>query len=456
MDLYGSLFRSVLFPAWETHLRGRPTLERLAYLERTQWCSADELAAIQLGGLRRLLQHSYEHVPFQRARFEAAGLTPSDVRSIDDLLRLPLLTRAEATAAGDARKSTVAPFPTIKKNTSGSSGVPLVFAYDEASEYWRQGVKLRAYGWGGYRLGDRTLHYWGPPSTATPSRRARAKIAVDRAIKRETYLDCTRRDEAYQLAVVETIRAEKPKSIVCYAQSGAELARFINARGLRDWGTIPVLCGAEALFPQDRAALEQAFGPAVFETYGSREVMLMGSECEAHAGLHVPMENLVVEIVVTEPDGKQRHARPGEQGEVVVTDLHNLGMPFIRYANGDLATAGDGTRCDCGRSLVRLGAIDGRKMDTLSDADGNPVAGMLVVICIVPLAATIEQFQCVQHVDRSITLRVVPTARWTDETEAQLLGKLRERIRGVPIAVEKVRDIPAAATGKRRPVVVER
>lgn len=454
MDAYGLFFRSVLFPAWETGLRHRPTLNHLAYLERTQWCSADELVAIQLGALRRLLTHAYQNVPFHRRRFDAAGIAPTDIKSLDDLLRIPLLTRAEANATLDERRSTVPPFPEVHKSTSGSSGVPLTFGYDWGSEHWRQAVRLRGYGWAGYRLGDRTLHYWGPAVTVPPLKK-RAKIAVDRALRRETYMDCTRRDEAYLREVVDTIRREKPQSVVCFAQSAGFLARYINAHGLRDWDDIPVICGAEPLFPQDRAALGEAFGTGVFETYGSREVMLMGAECPAHAGLHVPMENLIVEIVVTAPDGKQRHARPGEQGEVVVTDLHNFGMPFIRYVNGDLATAGPEARCSCGRALTRVGAIEGRKTDTLVDGAGNTVAGLLINVLMVPVAEAVQEFQCVQHKDRSITLKLVTTSHYTPAIEAQLRESLRARISGVPIAIERVADIPAATSGKRRPVVVE-
>ena len=69
MDLYRHLFSRVLYPAWESGLRGRPTLRRLAYLEKTQWRPFDELEAIQAGALQRLLRHAYENVPFYRRRF---------------------------------------------------------------------------------------------------------------------------------------------------------------------------------------------------------------------------------------------------------------------------------------------------------------------------------------------------------------------------------------------------
>jgi phenylacetate-CoA ligase len=117
---------------------------------------------------------------------------------------------------------------------------------------------------------------------------------------------------------------------------------------LRTWSSdITVICGAEPLVPKDRAAIEAAFGPA-FETYGSRETMLIGAECAAHAGMHLSDENLVVEIAHA-----GQPVADGVAGEVVVTDLHNYAMPFIRYQNGDAATILRG-RCICGRGLRRI------------------------------------------------------------------------------------------------------
>src|SRR5262249_51373272 len=134
MDLYGTLYRRVLFPAWEGALRGRSTLERLRYLEQTQWRSADELAALQTGALRRLLRHALSHVPLYRR----LGIAPGDVRSIEDLARLPVLSREAAQQAGEERASTAPPGVEIRKSTSGTMGKPLVFGYDRESEYWRQ------------------------------------------------------------------------------------------------------------------------------------------------------------------------------------------------------------------------------------------------------------------------------------------------------------------------------
>jgi len=195
----------------------------------------------------------------------------------------------------------------------------------------------------------------------------------------------------------------------------------------------------------------------VFETYGCREFMLMGSECEAHDGLHESMENLIVEILVREPDGSTRLARPGEKGEVAVTDLHNLACPFIRYLTGDLAVAREHTPCPCGRTLPKFGPVEGRVTDTMRDADGNPVEGILFNILFLNMAKHTKQFQVVQRADRRLVLRIVPTqpGYLPPDAEALIRDFVGKHLRGVPLDIEVVRDIPLTRAGKLRRVIVE-
>jgi phenylacetate-CoA ligase len=455
VEVYGRFFRSVLLPTWETRIRRRPTLARLAFLERTQWRSHDELHALQSGALRRLIHHAYEHVPFYRRRFDAAGLSPHDIRTPEDLAKLPVLTREDARQDPESRASTSPPFATIRKNTGGTTGQPLLFGYEPDSEHWRNAIRLRGYRWAGYELGDKVLHYWGAPVEDQPPFTTRAKIAADRWMKRETYVACAVMGEREMRAVVERIEREQPRVIVCYTQAGAELARFINANGLRSWDTIRVICGAERLFPSDRADLEEAFGGHIFETYGCREVMLIGAECELHEGLHVSMENLVVEIVVTEPDGTRRPAREGEIGEVMITDLHNLGMPFIRYLNGDMAVAGGAGRCGCGRTLPRIASVEGRSADLIRDANGAAVSGIAFNVLFTGLAGAARQWQVVQHKDRSVTLRVVPGESLDGGKLDAMRRMLGRYVQGLPVSVETVASIEPTKAGKRRTVIVE-
>ncbi|HWM86256.1 MAG TPA: hypothetical protein VNO33_10475, partial [Kofleriaceae bacterium] len=401
--------------------------------------------------LAALLRHAYQNVPFYRRRFDDAGLRPEDIRGPEDLVRLPVLTRQEARAAQEERASTAPPRPVIRKTTGGTTGEPLVIRYDLDSEYWRQAIKLRGFGWSGWRVGDVSLHYWGEYTREQPLRQ-RLKQGVDRAIRREHYVDCTPRGDEPKAEVVRLIRKIRPRAIFCYAQAGAELARYINREGARDWDTIPVLCGAERVWPADRAALEQAFGPAVFETYGCREVMLIATECGEHQGLHVQLENLVVELCG--PDGAP--VAPGQVGEVVLTDLHNHGHPFIRYANGDLAVAMPPEPCRCGRAHPRLASVEGRSTETLRDRDGNAVGGMIFNLAFSPLADAVRQFQAVQHRDGSITIKVVPAGgELPREAVAHVEKSCARYLPGLLVRFETVGDIPATRTGKRQVVIVE-
>ena len=454
-DPYGALLGRVLYPGWE-RVRGRPTFELLALLQRTERASSDELEALRTGFLRRLVHHAFHHTSYYRTALTQAGISPSDIRSFEDLRKLPVLERATAQATVEAR---TADWPEVEvtKATSGSTGQPLVVKFSAESRHWRDATRWRGFGWGGYRMGDKAMHLWGV-AAAPPSRSERIKIAVDRVLRRDVYVDCMVRSDDKLDAMVDTLRRARPQVLAGYAQALADLARYVNRRGLRAWGTIPVIYGAERLWEHDRADLVKAFGPAVFETYGCREFMLMGSECEVHEGLHESVENLVVELLVREPDGTFRPARPGERGEVAITDLHNLACPFIRYLTGDAATARTYPPCPCGRTLPRFGPIDGRVTDTMRDAEGNPVEGILFNILFLAIAKHTRQFQAVQRRDGRLVLRVVPAAhgKLPDEAVALIREFVGRYVRGVPLEIECVPEIPLTAAGKLRRVMVER
>src|SRR5690606_25431630 len=138
-----------------------------------------------------------------------------------------------------------------------------------------------------------------------------------------------------------------------------------------------VIVGAEKLYPFQRKLIEEAFAAPVFETYGSREFMLIAAECDRHEGLHLTSEHLLVEIL--DEDGRPTPA--GEAGNVVITDLYNFGMPFIRYANGDRAIAG-WSKCSCGRGLPLLRQVTGRRLDVLHSPDGRRIPGEFFPHCL--------------------------------------------------------------------------
>jgi phenylacetate-CoA ligase len=455
MDLYGPLLAKALFPAFEA-ARGRPTVPLLRFLEGSQHWSLGALRDLQLGMLRRLVRHAYQHTAYYREALDERDLRPDDVDSLDILGKLPLLDRDTLRATMTTRLAGAGPRVAITKSTSGTTGEPVVVKYNVESRHWRDATRWRGYGWAGYRVGMRAMHYWGA-GPKSPSWIKRAKVALDHRLKRDCYVDCTPRGEAALNEAVWQIRKFKPEVMIAYSAGAAALAKFVNENKLRDWRPFPVLVGAERLWPQDREAIEQAFGPA-FETYGCREVMLIASECDAHTGMHTSMETMITELIVRLPDGTTRPARPGEAGEVVVTDLHNLACPMIRYVNGDMAVAHEEDVCACGRASTRIGPIEGRTTETLRDGRGNAVGGLVFNILFGVMDQVAKQFQVVQRLDGSVVMKVVPTSgtKLPDLNHRAIHAFADKYLPGAPFAIEYVESIPLTAAGKRKVVIVER
>src|SRR6185312_11831504 len=149
-------------------------------------------------------------------------------------------------------------------------------------------------------------------------------------------------------------------------------------------------------------------------------------------------ETQILEIVVREPDGRVRAAQPGETGEVVVTDLHNLACPMIRYVNGDLALARAHTTCACGRQLAKLGPVEGRVTETLRDGRGDAVSGLVFNILFGVMEPVAKQFQVVQKKQGDVVMRVIPTAGpiLPDWSEHEIRKFADKYLPGSPFAIE--------------------
>jgi phenylacetate-CoA ligase len=448
MDPYRTLFRHLLLPTWETTIRRRATLARWAELERTQWGSPEQIRAGQRAELRALLTHAQTNIPYYREIFADAGLDPRDVRDVRDLGCLPRLTKDVVRARYEDLVDARTRARHVHKRTSGSTGIPFRFEYDRDSEVWRHAARWRGYGFAGYRPGARALYYWGQ---AIPIRGWKGlKIGLDRAFRRERFVNCFEQDEASLLAAIDVLRTYRPEFMVGFTVATAILARFILDRKSSEIGPVTVLCAAEGARDGDREAIAQAFGGPVFDTYGSRETMLLATECEMHDGLHTMDETHVIETVIGE-----RPARPGEVGDVLVTDLHNYGMPLIRYQNGDLAMAREDAPCACGRGLGRIERVMGRKSETLRNAQGDPIPGMLVHSMISHLQHSLREVQVVQRASGEVVLRVVPGGASDGRVLETMATTVRTYLRGLPVRVEAVETIERGPNGKHRCIMVE-
>lgn len=441
------LHRRLLLPAFESGLKRRKTFRYWAELECSQWLEPTALEQLQLEALRRLLAHAFAQCPYYREAWTQQGLDPHGVRSSRDFQAWPVIDREVIRQHRLQMRARVPGLRLLAKSTGGSSGVPLQFDLDTDSHDRRTAAWHRGYAWAGAELGRKELYLWGAP-VGRQSWPRRCKEYLYQRLYRRRMLNAFDFGEATVPLFLKRLNRYRPDTIVAYTTPLYLFARALHERGLRPFSPRAVIVGAEKLYPFQRAMIESVFQAPVFETYGSREFMLIGAECDRHEGLHLTAEHLLVEVL----DDAGRPTADGEEGDVVVTDLYNYGMPFVRYATGDRAVAG-WKQCSCGRSLPLLRRVVGRRLDALQTPDGRLIAGEFFPHLLKDYPA-VRQFQVTQERPDRVELRVVVREPWRQadrhaiaDAAGAILGPAT-RLDIVPVA-----DIPLTPAGKHRVVV---
>ncbi len=419
-------------------LRGRHYGRYRRLLERSQWLPREQVLALQWSELSRLLDHVFTHVPYYQRKYKAAGIERADIRSLADFARLPFLTRQEIQEhREELRAANVARL--LPHSTSGSSGSPTHFYITLDSYDWRTAATHRAYSWSGCTLGELTLQLWGAPIGAPP-RWKRMKVRTFNALQRIHIVSSFSQSPALWQRVYEWSCRRRPVLIVGYASSLEAYAAYLVEHALQPPPPRSLISGAELMPAPVRQRVETALGAPLFNTYGSREFMSIAAECAAHQGLHVHAENLVVET-----------ARPAEEGpsDILVTDLHNYGLPFVRYLIGDTGIM-DHSPCPCGRGLPRIRSIDGRSMDMLRTPDGRVVPGMLF-IHLMKEFPEIRDYQARQLAPDRLAISTV-LDRPISAAHRELLNSELRKVFGpvMQFDFETVDAIPRLPSGKKR------
>ena len=435
---YARLLESVLLPAYD-RVRGRHYVERRTFLDRSQWWSAERVRDFQWTEVKKLLAHVYASVPYLRVKYRTAGVALEDLRGWDDFRRLPTLTRAEVNTHRPELCSTAYRGRLLPHATGGSTGAPTRFFRTYESYDWRTAAKDRAYSWSGWRLGEPAIYLWGGP-VGPVSRRQAWKTRAYEAIQRQLIVNTfSQSDELWEETYSRALRF-RPVLVVGYVSSLDGFAEYLRRTNRTIAGIRCAIAAAEPLFDDTRRRIERGLGVPVFNTYGSREFMSIAAECECRNGLHLHAENLVVET---------RDRSDTGPSEILVTDLHNYGMPFVRYEIGDLGMLADAP-CRCGRGLPRLTAVEGRVLDALRTADGRFVPGEFFP----HLLKEIPEFAHYRVEQKSID-HIVISAVLTGSLSARSDRLLRREIASVfgsstICELQRVRHIPRLRSGKRR------
>ena len=443
MDAAAVLIKKVLFPAWAWR-NGSARLKYLAQLERSQFLPADAIRESQWTQFRALIEHAYDQCPFYRDRWSAAGVSPRDIRSLEDAALIPLTSKTDIQehqqdliAAGYRDR------PLVRDMTGGSTGSPMVFYYDEDRRDSRTAAAMRHDRWTGWDIGQRMAVLWGAPRDL-----ARSPVVKDRVrdwiLQRAIMLDASAIDDGRMHAFHARLLRERPPFLLAYANTLALFAQFVRDLNLEPPRPRAIICSGEFLTSESRALIESTLGCRVFNRYGSREFSVIASECAHHDGLHVNAENLHVEVL--------HEGRPvsDREGEIVVTDLRNFAMPLIRYRTRDVGSM-TSRSCPCNRGLPLLDLTGGRVTDFLTAVGGARVSGVAIATYGITNIPGIRQIQFVQERRNAVRARVVRGAGWSEESLQALSMRVRRLLgESMTIDVEYTDQIALEASGKYR------
>jgi len=317
-----------------------------------------ELRDLQLGRLKEVCERAYDRVPFYYHAFHKAGIKPKQIRSLEDLSRLPFTTKDDLRDNYPFGLFAV-PSSDIEEvhTSSGTTGKPIVGGYTHRDiELWsevmarclacsgttKDDVVQNAYGYGLF-TGGLGVHYGarriGASVIPISGGNTKRQIMIMQDFG-STILTCT---PSYSLYLAEVA-----------AEMGADFAQMKLKAGN---------FGAEPWSENMRVEIEKKLDLLALDIYGLTEIIGPGvaNECEAKSGLHIFEDHFYPEII--DPQTGE-NLPPGEAGELVITTLTKEAMPLIRYRTRDITTLIPGI-CSCGRTMVRMKRITGRTDDML-------------------------------------------------------------------------------------------
>ncbi|MBM3227723.1 glycosyltransferase [Candidatus Peribacteria bacterium] len=415
----------------------------------SQYLSSKDMRELQEVKLRRLIRDAYRHVPYYRQMMENLGLGPKDIASLDDLRKLPMLSKKQLreNLYFDLFSATHNKKEMIRICTSGSTGEPLVTYAERRQLEMRWASTLRAYEWTGWKFGDRQVRLWHQTIGMSFLQVVREK--TDAWFMNRLFIPAYEIREDNIEDFLRKIRRHRPVLMDGYAESFNFLAHYSQQAQKSGIRPKAIMSSAQVMPDHVRAKIQNTFSTEVFDKYGSREFSGIAYECEAHDGHHVIAESYIVEVLVD-----NRPAKPGEIGEIVITDLNNFSVPLIRYRIGDLATVMEDRPCACGRGMPKLGRIEGRAQAIILGANGAWVPGTFFSHYFKEYEFALRQYQIVQTSRDSLTVKIIKNESFSADVEQEILSGLRKFLgETMDITMEFVESIPMVKTGKRTSVV---
>ncbi|VVB62036.1 Uncharacterised protein [uncultured archaeon] len=345
--------------------------------------------------LKKLILHTYYNVSYYQDIFNKIGIVENEKVNLEKFHEIPILTKELLMKHQKELLSKDYMNRRWYRNYSGgSTGEPTMFIQDKNYKKWYTASEKYYY----QDIVDidesnvKKIYLWGSPQDLFKGSIG-LKNKISNWFKNTLILNSFKMDQNNLLSYIKTINTYKPDLIRGYADSLYELAKFSEIKNLNIYKPKKIVSSAETLTTEKREKIETAFGTKVYDSYGSRETASIAGECK-YGLIHIFSFNNFLEII----DRNNNPVIEGQEGRIIVTNLHNYSMPFIRYELGDLGVLGP-KKCICGNFLPCIKRISGRFEEQFIKKDGSIVIGYFFVHLIGVLLnkGYIKKFQIIQE-----------------------------------------------------------
>lgn len=321
--------------------------------------SRDELNKVQLEGLQKSLRRVWNN-EFYRSRLMKGGLaSPDEVKSLDDLKKLPFFTKDDFREAYPLKMSCVDRKELLEFHmSSGSTGTPVVMAYTKNDlNQWAE-CMARCYTMAGMEKGDalQIMPTFGLFNGGFGCYHGSRKAGL-------FTIPASSGNTERQIRLMRDFHAKGFVSVVSYVP---RIMEMLDAQEDHDIPSLRVgIFGSETFSDEMRRKIEKRLHIECFDIYGMTEtggIGTTGQDCKEHCGIHVWEDQYITEII----DPVTGEVLPdGEYGEAVFTSLTREAMPIIRYRTHDITRILSREKCACGRTSLRIDRITGRTDDML-------------------------------------------------------------------------------------------
>jgi len=429
---------------WNIWVRIRGSGFKKEYHEIKNINSKDKLLEFQEKYLTKLLLHAYENVPYYHRIFKEVGVINNGVVNLSKFNQIPILTKE---IMRKHHKELISKDYTMRKwyynSSGGSTGEPVRFIQDDVYAKWRN---VAVHYWykdilGVDEPGVKKIILWGSERDLFEGGMD-WKTKIANWLNNTIFLNSFRMTEEDIERYIKIINAYKPDLIRGYAGSLYELCRYAERKNIAIYTPKVVVSSAETLRDEMREEIETVFGTKVYDYYGSRETNNLAGECKESL-MHVLAFHNYVEIL----DINNNPVKEGEEGRVIVTNLHNYSMPFVRYEIGDMAVLGP-KKCKCGNVLPTLKRITGRITDHFVKEDRTVIHGEYFTHLFY-LKDWVKAFQVIQEDYKRIRLLVVCEGKINESEKRDIEDKIKLVMgKDCKIIWDFVDDIPKTKSGK--------